>query len=325
MPGSTVSPPTRPPAPPRRLILGTALALALVVWLAPKTPVAGAQEARPAADAAATVAPKPAAGGDDRSVSIDIGIKGAPDAANADQVRDRADATAKGGKNAADATAKDGKNAAGATMKDEKDPATGRRTITVVKNGKTVTVTGVPGDREFDSFSEILHTEPTLAIMIIAIVAVVFLAPVLAIALILGYRMRKARMQNETMLRLAEKGVVGPAEAIEAVAAGTMPARLQPDGAAASAGGGAAPVERAKQIRQRAAWSDLRKGIVMGAIGLGLSLFSVLDDGTPNSLGLVLLFVGIGYGVLWWFEERQIAPRDGGGGPSSGAGPGGAD
>jgi hypothetical protein len=313
MPGSTVSPPTRPLAPRRRLILGTALALALVVWLAPKTPVAGAQEARPAAEAAATAAPKPAAGGDGRGVSINIGIKGDADAATADQARDRPDATAK-----------DGKSSADAHVKDEKDPATGRRTITVVKNGKTVTVTGIPGDREFDSFSEIVHTEPELAIMIIAIVAVVFLAPVLAIALILGYRMRKARMQNETMLKLAEKGVVGPAEAIEAVAAGTVPARLRPDGAAGSAGGGTAPVERAKQIRERAAWSDLRKGIVMGAIGLGLSLFSVLDDGTPNSLGLVLLFVGIGYGVLWWFEERQIAPRNGGSGPSPGAGPGGA-
>jgi hypothetical protein len=34
----------------------------------------------------------------------------------------------------------------------------------------------------------------------------VFFAPVLAIALILWYRMRKARMLNETMLKLAEGG-----------------------------------------------------------------------------------------------------------------------
>ena len=45
----------------------------------------------------------------------------------------------------------------------------------------------------------------------------------------------------------------------------------------------------------------------MGGIGLGLTFFSILDDGTPNSVGLVLLFVGIGYIVLWWFEDRQVA------------------
>jgi hypothetical protein len=31
----------------------------------------------------------------------------------------------------------------------------------------------------------------------------------------------------------------------------------------------------------------------------------MLDDGTANGFGLILLFVGIGYGVLWHFEERQ--------------------
>jgi hypothetical protein len=37
----------------------------------------------------------------------------------------------------------------------------------------------------------------------------------------------------------------------------------------------------------------------------------MLDDGSPNSIGLILLFVGIGYIVLWWFEERQLAPSSG--------------
>ena len=274
MHGSTASSPARPLAP-RRRILGTALALALAVWLAPTVPVAGAQESRPPAESTGASA-------------TDESAKGTP----------------------------------GALVKDEKDPATGQRTITVVKDGKRVTVTGVPGDREFDSFGEMVHTEPTLAIMIIAIVAVVFLSPVLAIALILGYRTRKARMQNETMLRLAEKGIVAPAEAIEAVAAGTMPPPVRTDGVPGSPGAAAAAVERVQQIRKRAAWSDLRKGVVMGAVGLGLTLYSMLDDGTPNGLGLVLLFVGIGYAVLWWFEERQNAPRSGGAGTPPGTGPG---
>ena len=109
-------------------------------------------------------------------------------------------------------------------------------------------------------------------------------------------------MLNETMLRLAEKGVVPPAEAMSALAGGNAAAAL-------IAGPATAPIyEQAKQIRRRAAWSDLRKGVILAGVGLGLTFFSMLDDGTPNSVGLVLLFVGIGYLVLWWFEERQLAP-----------------
>ena len=43
----------------------------------------------------------------------------------------------------------------------------------------------------------------------------------------------------------------------------------------------------------------------------------MLDDGSPNGLGLVLLFVGMGYVMLWWFEDRQLPPAAGG--PPSGA------
>ena len=50
------------------------------------------------------------------------------------------------------------------------------------------------------------------------------------------------------------------------------------------------------------------------------SIKRMLDDGTPNGIGLVLLFVGIGYMVLWWYEERQIAPKAGGAGAAP-AGP----
>ena len=51
----------------------------------------------------------------------------------------------------------------------------------------------------------------------------------------------------------------------------------------------------------------------MGAIGLGLTLYSLFEDRSPNGVGLVLLFLGIGYVVLWWFEERQMAPHGSGG------------
>jgi len=307
--------PRRPRGPSRRLVLGTALALALLVGLAPRLPAASAEEPPPGGEAAAAGT----GGGDRHGVSISIGIDAGPDQEKAPPAADGAAATPKDGTDRAagdhaTTIVKDGK-----TITDTKDPATGRRTITVVKDGKTVRVTGATGDQEFDSFDQLVHTKPELAIMIVAIVAVVFLSPVLAIAVVLGYRMRKTRLQNETMLKLAERGLVGPAEAMEAVAAGTMP--VAPDGSPL-AGSGATPVERVKSLRQRAAWSDLRKGVVMGAIGLGVTFYSMLDDGTPNVIGLVLLFVGLGYALLWWFEERQMAPR-GGDGPSAGAGPGG--
>jgi hypothetical protein len=153
--------------------------------------------------------------------------------------------------------------------------------------------------------------------MVVLVVAIVFLTPVFAIALILWYRMRKARMLNETMLRLAEKGIVPPAEALQSLA-GTANQR-----AAFNAGSAAPLYEQAVQIRRRAAWSDLRKGVIMGGIGLGLTMFSMLDDGTPNSIGLVLLFVGAGYLVLWWFEERQLAPKGSGAGAAPPAAPSG--
>ncbi len=173
--------------------------------------------------------------------------------------------------------------------------ATGRRNTKPRKHAR-VTIDGIGTDREFDSFDEFVNNEPALFAMVVAIVAVVFFAPVLAIALILWYRMRKARMLNETMLKLAEKGIVPSADALDALAGGKQAAAVAPY------------YEQAKQIRRRAAWSDLRKGVLMGGFGLALSVYSLLEDREPNGLGLVLLFVGLGFVVLWWFEERHLAP-----------------
>jgi hypothetical protein len=296
MHGSTELFPIRPLAPPRRLILGTALALALVIWLAPGTPDAAAQDSPPATGKPAATITATSPAGDGSGVGANSAAKAAPEAATNDQVQERADVA----------------------VKAEKDPATGQHTITVTKNGKTVTVTGT--DKEFDSFDEFAHKEPGIAFAIVAIVAVAFLSPVLAIALILAYRMRKARMQNETMLKLAERGLVAPAEAMAAVATGTLPPQVASETGAGVTAGIATPLDHARALRKHAAWSDLRKGVVMGAIGLGLTLYSLFEERSANGIGLVLLFVGIGYVVLWWFEERRIAPHGGGMPPGSGPG-----
>ncbi len=193
-------------------------------------------------------------------------------------------------------------------------------TITIKKNGKTVKMTGLRKDRDFDSVDEFMHHDPKMASMVMVVVGVVFLAPVLAIALILGYRMRKTRMLNETMLKLAERGVVAPAEALEAISSGTA---IPPRGDAAAQPIGPTTLgDQVRDVRRRAAWSDLRKGVVMGAIGLAITLYSIRS---PNVIGLVLLFVGMAYVVLWWFEERQIMPptrANGGRSSTSGTRPG---
>ena len=140
--------------------------------------------------------------------------------------------------------------------------------------------------------------------MVLGIVFIVFLTPILIIGLVIWYKMRKNRMQNETMLKLAEKGVVPPAEAMQAIGIGPRRRRIGARPRRAAGRAGAA-------LRKQAAWSDLRKGVLMGAVGFALHVLRLFDDGTPNWLGLVLLFVGIGYVVLWFFEDRQAdgAPR----------------
>ncbi|MEO8304243.1 MAG: DUF6249 domain-containing protein [Betaproteobacteria bacterium] len=290
-----------PPRFPRQVILGAAFLIGLAAALAPRTPAVHAQE--PNAPPAAT-APAPKSQSASKTITITGGGSGAKI-----EVKDARDPTAKGSAISSDAP--DDEDAAGAAGK----PDTGKHSVTIGKHGR-IQVDGLGVDREFDSVGDFVHNEPEIAGMVVAIVTVVFLSPVLVIALILWYRMRKARMLNETMLTLAEKGIVTPSDALEALAGGKQEAMLQTAAAAA-------PIyEQAKQIRRRAAWSDLRKGVLTGGVGLALMFYSMLDEGAPNGLGLVLFFVGAGFIVLWWFEERQLAPAKGipaGTGPSIGA------
>jgi len=177
--------------------------------------------------------------------------------------------------------------------------------------GITIGISGT--DREYDSFDQFLDRDPWLATMVIGVVFVVFLTPILLVALVVWYKMRKSRLQNETMVRLAERGVLPPAEVMQAVGTGRA-------GTAIAAA--AAPLtEQARVLRKAAAWSDLRKGVLMGAIGLATTFYSMLDDGSANWLGLALLFVGIGYCALWYFEDRQ-ATAAGAAAPAPAPGPG---
>jgi len=265
----------------RRLVLGTALLLALAVTFAPRIASVHAQES-------ATPATKSAPAS--KSVTI-TGGKG-----NEAKIEITDD----------DSAAKSAEKSAGADAgSDTATPGKGSR-----HKGKRARIT-VDGDSDYDSFDAFAHDQPMVAAMVFLIVAVIFLAPVLAIGMILWYRFRKQRMLNETMLKLAEKGVVQPAEALGAIANGKAASAMQ------SAPAVAPIYAQAQRIRKRAAWSDLRKGVLIGGVGLALTFYSMLADREPNGFGLVLLFVGVGFVVLWWFEERHLGPPGGTSGPGS--------
>ncbi|MFO1312202.1 MAG: DUF6249 domain-containing protein [Burkholderiales bacterium] len=251
---------TRSPSPAvRRLVLAAAMALATLVASAwHPAPVDAAGNA-----SLVVQAPKEAA-------------------------REAADAASEAAREAGDAARDAAREAANAARDAARDAHDARK-------GKIVI--GFDGDRQYDSFDQFLDKDPGLAAMVLGVVFIVFLTPILIIALIIWYKIRRARMQNEAMLRLAERGVVAPADAVQALATGRVDALAAPVSVA----------DQASTLTRRAAWSDLRKGVLLAAVGFAFVFHSMVDEGSANWFGLVLLFVGVGYIVLWYFEDRQAA------------------
>ncbi len=176
-------------------------------------------------------------------------------------------------------------------------------------------------DQEFEDFKSIKRTAPWFIGVVFLFVGALFLTPIILLVGIVWYKLRKTRMQNDALLKLAERGVIPPAQVIEAVSTGVMPSA--PSGEAAAFAGAPGPAvadtagaagmtsvaaayEQARQTRRRAAWSDLRKGVLLAAIGLSIVVYSEAASGSANWLGLALLFVGLGYIALWWLEGRQL-------------------
>lgn len=159
---------------------------------------------------------------------------------------------------------------------------------------------------DFDSFKQAMDVAPWIVGVVFLVLGSIFLTPIILLVGIIWYKLRKTRLQNEAVLKLAERGVMPSAQAVDAVMAGTPPAQAAPGTVAA-----AVPVAVAS--RRRAVWSDLRKGVLLVAVGLALVLYSITDAGEANWLGLVLLFVGAGYIALWWLEDRHLERRVSGG------------
>jgi len=171
------------------------------------------------------------------------------------------------------------------------------------------------GDDDFDSFNDALHTAPWVVGLAFLVAGSVFLTPVFLLIGIIWYKLRKTRLQNDAVLKLAERGVMPPAQAVDAVMSGVTPEAAAASAETPLAASTAAPVyQQAVIARRRAVWSDLRKGVILTAIGLAFVFYWMVDSGSASWLGLVLMFLGIGYILLWWFEERHLQSRETGAG-----------
>jgi len=269
------------PLPPsiRRLVLGGALLAAVAVGALPDTP--------PVRAAMLVTAP----------IVVAQDSEAGKDSSTAREV---AEAVREAMREARREIAKEAERAAAEAARAAREAHAGADAAAgAAQKGINLEVGGV--DRHYDSFDQFLDRDPGLAFLVMGVVFLVFLTPILIIGLVVWYKVRRNRMQNETMLKLAEKGIVPSVETLQAVGSGRADVSL------ARAASALPPAEQMQVLARRAAWSDLRKGIVMGTIGLALAVHGVIEDGQPGWLGLVLLFVGLGYVVLWYFEERQTA------------------
>ena len=132
------------------------------------------------------------------------------------------------------------------------------RGIIIQKGSKRVRIEGLEHDRDYDSFEQFVQEAPWLAGLVFCDRAARVPDAAADHRAVIWYKMRKNRMRNETMLKLAERGVVPPAEAMEAVAPGNAAAVARRGHAA-----GVPLYEQARRSAARAVWSDLRKGVIL--------------------------------------------------------------
>jgi hypothetical protein len=105
-----------------------------------------------------------------------------------------------------------------------------------------------------------------------SVVAIVFGMPVVIVALVLFYRYRRNAMLHRTLAAMIDKGVPIP------------PELLQP--------------EKPRK-------SDLRRGITLIAVGLGLVMFFAFESRDAVGLGFIPLLIGVGYLIAWKLEQKR--------------------
>ena len=113
------------------------------------------------------------------------------------------------------------------------------------------------------------------SVALVAIIAMLasFARPLFLVALILYYKHRRARMNHETVARLAEKGLPVP------------PALVEPP---------------------RRASAAMRGGFVLIGLGVALAIFLPQVNG-PWSIGLIPGLMGAGLLLAWAIERRAAS------------------
>jgi hypothetical protein len=123
---------------------------------------------------------------------------------------------------------------------------------------------------------------PTMVIPLVGIVFLtIFGAPVLIVGLILYFSFSRQRALHKTVRMMVEKGQPVP----EALLAPPLPAQ-----------------------RQR---SDLRRGVILTMIGVGLMVFLAAAndwEGGSWTLGLIPFLIGAGYLLVWKLDTKKDNP-----------------
>ncbi len=140
-------------------------------------------------------------------------------------------------------------------------------------------------DKDLDSLDRLGHEKsgdiPEFVIPIVAITLLtVFGAPVLIVGLIMYFSFSKSRNLNRTVRMMVEKGQPVP-EAL-----------LNPP-----------PAQRQR--------SDLRRGVVLAMIGIGVMAFlgAASDwEGGAWTLGLIPFLIGVGYLLVWKLDTKKDNP-----------------
>lgn len=186
---------------------------------------------------------------------------------------------------AALARAEDKTNAAGWTAKETTNAPQG---MVIQKGDRKITTSGELGDTPFSLPKEILEQlspeqivelektrrQPSQITDILGLIGF-FGVPVAIVALVVMLRLKRNKMLHETMRAMIDKGQPIP------------PALLQPH----------EPKRRPK--------SDLRRGLVLAGIGVGLTVWLALDGGNQWALGLIPLLMGLGFLVTWKVEHNK--------------------
>jgi hypothetical protein len=105
---------------------------------------------------------------------------------------------------------------------------------------------------------------------------VTFGLPLILVAIVLVYKHQKTRMTHEIIARLADKGQPIPPELFQ----------------------------------KRSVHSGLRGGLVLIALGIGLSIFFLSQKDGPWSIGLIPGLIGVALIASWAIERRSAQKTD---------------